>query len=239
MTIQEIHKLREAGEIASEQGDQQTALQNFDQAFIEALTIPDYNLAINILGHHLHIYKVYFSQTQNPVFMELMFMDTEIGKRIAQKNNITGQPLSVMQLRAGDYYFYLQEFSKAEAAYQEAIIELDKDNPSNETQAEYLGHLAAAIINQGQTERAATIFAEAHRLLDNASEQLRDFHSLIIRSGLLLREANGWLLNNEFEQARKCLQTAEPLVKDLQQKHHMAMRYEQWQKLINKLNHGS
>ncbi len=233
----EIEKLIEQGEIAREQDDFQTALVSFDNAMIESLKINDYALAVNALGHHLLVYDRLYKQTQNPSFLEMMFMDTQTGLRLAEKNNLHGQPLALMTMRSAEYYLDTKDFVQAEQLFQKAFDELTQDqNVTNEERAEYLGHLAEAVIYQGDVNRSKSIFMKAHHLLEQHSNKLRDFHKLVIQSGLLMREVYGLYLNHKVIEAKELIKQIEPLAVKLKNEHNMDARYNQWVELNAKLN---
>jgi tetratricopeptide (TPR) repeat protein len=222
-----IEELREKGEIASEQGDQEQALFAFDQAFLLALKEKDYAAAINLLGHHLHIYKVYYQESQDDTFMELLLMDTEIGKRIAKQHDVSGQPLSVMYLRAGDYYLFKKDFSAATNEYKSALEELAKaENIAPETTAEYMGHYGVALVKSGSADDGFTLFDDALNVLEK-NNTIREFHHMIIHSGLLLRQAECYRSTNEIEKAKASLEKAAQIAKELAEKHKMRMRLDQ------------
>ncbi len=227
-------KLIEQGEIVRERNDFETALVCFDKAIIEALKTSDYAAAINGLGHHLLVYNRMYKQTNNPAFLEMMYMDAQTGLRLAEKNNIHGQPLALVQMRTAEYSLDVKDYTQAEEKYQEAFDELSSDPvATNEEKAEYLGHLAEAIIYGGDVDRAEPLFRKAHELLEQSSDKLRDFHKLIIESGLLMREAHGLYLNDQAGKAKSLLVKVEPLVTELKGVHNMDARYKQFIELQN------
>lgn len=232
-----IQQLIENGELAREADDFKKALLCFDSAMIESIKIDNYALAINALGHHLLVFDRLYKQTYKIAFLELMFMDTQTGLRLAEKNNIHGQPLALMKMRSAEYYLDTKDFGQAEKLYQDAYNELITDpNVTNEEKAEYLGHLAEAIIYGGDTNRSEQIFQQAHELLQQHSEKLREFHKLIIESGLLMRESYGLHLNHQSDKAKALLLKIEPLVVALKDTHKMNARYKQWVELAAKIN---
>jgi tetratricopeptide (TPR) repeat protein len=232
-----LKKLIEKGEIAREQNDFQTALAAFETVLIESIKVSNYSTAINVLGHRLLVFDKLYKQTGNVAFLELMFMDTQIGIRLAEKNHIHGQPLAVMQMREAEYYLDTKDFSLAEKNYQKAFDELSSDPAvTNEEKAEYLGHLAESVIYQGETDRAELLFKKSHELLQKHSEQLRGFHKLIIQSGLLMRQCYGLFLNHQVDKAQALLLEMEPLVLELKNAHNMDSRYKQWLELKSKIS---
>ncbi len=235
MPNETIKQLKERGEIASEQGNQEEALRCFDHAFLIALESKDYGEAINLLGHHLHIYKVYFQKTGDDNFMELLFMDTEIGMRLAEKNNVSGQPVSVMLLRSGDYFLNKKEYAQAVNKYERAIKELERatDTPA-ETTAEYTGHYAAALVKAGKVDEGFTMFEKALSMITN-NHSIREFHHHIIHSGILLREADSYVFLEEFDKAKPILEKATKLATELAEKFNMRMRLTQAEQLKNRI----
>lgn len=232
--VNKCKKLIEQGELARERDDFETALVCFDKAIIASIKDSDYAAAINALGHHLLIYDHLYEQTSNPAFLEMMYMDAQTGLRLTEKNNIHGQPLALMQMRTAEYFLDIKEYAQAEEKYQEAFDELSADpNATNEEKAEYLGHLAEAIIYGGDVDRAEPLFRKAHELLEQSSDKLRDFHKLIIESGLLMREAHGLYLNDQAGKAKSLLVKVEPLVTELKGVHNMDARYKQFIELQN------
>ncbi len=233
----ELQKLIEKGEMARERDDLETALVSFDKAIIEALKSSNYETAVNVLGHRLLLFDKLYKQTNNPAFLEMMYMDAQTGLRLAEKNNLHGQPLALMQMRTAEYYLDTKDFVQAESGYQKAYDELNRDlHVTKEEKAEYLGHLAEAVICSGDIQRAEKLFMEACELLEEHSNKLRDFHKLIIQTGLLLRESNGLYLNHEIDKAKAKLLEAEPLVLELKNIHNMDARYNQWCELNSKIN---
>lgn len=231
-----LEKLIEQGELARERDDVESALVCFDKAIIEALKASDYAEAINALGHHLLVYDRLYKQTHNSAFLEMMYMDAQTGLRLAEKNNIHGQPLALMQMRTAEYFLDNKDFTQAEEKYQTAFDELSSDPVvTNEEKAEYLGHLAEAVIYGGDIDRSEPLFREAHELLSQSSEQLRDFHRLIIESGLLMREAHGLYLNDQQDKAKALLMQIEPLAIKLKDVHNMDSRYKQFVELHDKI----
>jgi hypothetical protein len=218
------------GEVASEQGSQIQALTYWNEAFLLALTNKDYGEAINTLGHHLHIYKVYFQQTKDPTFMELLYSDVITGLRIAECNNVTGQPKSVMHLRGGTYWMYKEDFTQALEQFALALEELSKSNPKPSIQAEYLGHYGQALAKSGHTEGFAKL-KEALQII-RTHRDLRPFHQLIVESGILLRLADAYISRHDLDNARSYLKEAKPLVDELAQEHGMEMRQNQFHNLV-------
>ena len=194
----EFKNLREKGEIAAERGDLDGALAELEKAIIMAIGQKDYKGAINILGHHLHIYKKHFQETGNEAFMELFYMDTQTGLRLAEKYNVEGQPKSVMQLRAGNYFDFTGDAKQAAGQYAMACEELNKaSQEAPETNAEYKGHYALALVKSGDTKQGFKLFGESLNLIES-NNTIRPFHHEIIQSGILLRQAEAyWFLGEK------------------------------------------
>jgi tetratricopeptide (TPR) repeat protein len=134
--------------------------------------------------------------------MELLFMDTEVGMRLAEKNSITGQAKSVMLLRAGDYFLFKQAYDQASEKYRLAVDELHRSpDPQPESSAEYLGHYAVALVKSGQHEEGFSTFDTAIDLIKN-NKDIREFHHLIIHSGILLREADCYAFIGQLDKAK-------------------------------------
>jgi hypothetical protein len=233
----DLEKLIEIGELSREQDDFETALVHFDRAIIEAIKQSNFPSAINALGHHLLVFDRMYKQTKNIAFLEMMYMDSQAGLRLAEKNNVHGQPLALMQMRTAEYYLQNKDFSQAESKYQLAYDELVSDSTAtNEEKAEYLGHLAESIIYGGDVERAEPLFQQAHQLLAQSSDNIREFHRLIIESGLLMREAYGLYINQQVDKAKSILMKIEPLVNKLKDTHKMDARFKEWVELRAKIN---
>jgi tetratricopeptide (TPR) repeat protein len=234
----EFEHLREQGEIASEQGDQEQALICFDRALIMAVQQKQYGRAVNILGHHLHVFKVFYQETSDPSFMELFYSDVLTGLRLCQFHDIQGQPKSVMLLRSGDYFLFKQDFAQAAEQYRLAMEELDKpERQPEEIRAEYMGHYAIALVKSGDNTGFAK-FEEALKILGSHTG-LRPFHQIIVESGVWLRQADAYAFAGQQDKAREALSQAKPMVEKLAAEHNMGMRKKQWEKLARQIESGA
>ena len=228
--------LKQQGEIASERGQQDKALSCLDRALVMALKGKDYAGAINVLGHHLHIYKVLFQETGDKNFMEMFYSDVLAGLRLAEKNNIRGQAKSVMLLRAGDLLYVYERLSQKQPnSMHWRLRELNKTSkqPAG-THAEYIGHWAVALAQIGKLKFALTTFDQAFELLKRDSE-LRPFHRLIIESGILLRRAEAYGAFKRKNDAEKDLLQAKEVSSRLKRKFGMGARLKQTVELAKQL----
>lgn len=224
---QAVATLKEEGEVASEQGNQAQALSFLDQAFVLALENKDYAEAINVLGHHLHVHKALFKQTQDDNFMELFRHDCLIGLDLAERNNVQGQPVSVMYLRLGDYFLFKKDYGAAVENYSRAVETLNQvSQEAEETTAEYLGHLASGQVKNGQINKGLANYQKALELIES-NQKLRPFHRDTIHTGLLLRYAESLHELARDDEARKIIEQAEPIADRLAKEHKMPTRKEQ------------
>jgi tetratricopeptide (TPR) repeat protein len=225
--IQTLRALKEKGEIASERGNQDEALSFLDQAFVMALKHNNYAEAINVLGHHLHVHKALYKETQNDDFMELFRYDCQIGLTLAERNNIQGQPVSVMYLRLGDYFLFKKDYGAAVENYSQALAKLNQvSQEAEETVAEYLGHLASAQVKNGQTEEGLGNYQQALKMIES-NQKLRPFHRDIIHCGLLLRYSQSLYELGRTDDAKEVLPQAEVIAGRLAQEHGMSARKKQ------------
>ena len=235
--MNDYEKLIERGEIAAERGEHAEALASLEQALIAAIDSKNYGDAINVLGHHLHIYKALYQKSGNAAYMELFYMDTQTGLRLAETYGQEGQPKSVMQLRAGDYFLFKQQYELAADWYKQACEELNRTGQqAPETNGEYLGHYAAALVKAGKKDEGIAALHEALGTMEQHT--LRQFHHDIIHSGILLRLADAYHFMGEADQAQAMLDQAKPLVDQLEQEHQMPDRKKQWEQLEAKLKNS-
>jgi|GEM_PF-7064317 len=227
--------LKELGEKAAERGEYTEALTALEQAMIMAVDAHNFQEAINVLGHHLHIYKALYQKTGNSAYMELFFSDTQTGLHLTKEYGIQGQPKSVMQLRAGDYFLFKEQYEKAAEYYYEAHEELNKTRKeAPETEAEYLGHWGNAEVKSGKVADGIAKLEQALKTVKN-NRNLRDFHHDVIQSGILLRLAEGYNTIGQLDKTLLFMKEAEQLVTRLATQHKMPNRKTQWEELKNKL----
>jgi tetratricopeptide (TPR) repeat protein len=216
-------KIISEGEEAREREDYPRAFERFDQAIVLAATKSDLTTLINALAHKLLIYKNLYQKTGNNWFNELMAGDAKTGLKIVEKSGLLGQPKAVILLRLGDYHINKKNYELAATAYKEGLENSDVNKPGE--YAEYLSHLAWAQGLMGDKDAIAHLKKSLE--IAESDTNLRPFHRLVILSGINMRLAEVYKVQDNPEESLAALDIAEKMAKELQSEFHMPMRLKQ------------
>ncbi len=220
------------GEKYREQEKFAEALSFFDQAIIVAGNSEDYSRVVNTIGHKLLIYKILYENTGKSLYMELFFGETLSGMNLVESQDLTGQPKALMMLRQGDYFTYKNNHAKAVKYFGNAIEILPDDDRA--PHAEYIAYYGLSLILNGDKVKGFEKLAEALKFA-NENTELRDFHKMIILSGMHLRYAQAYNSINEPVKAKESLEKGEKIAKQLHREYRIDTRLHQIEK-FKKLN---
>lgn len=218
-------------ELAREAGKIDEALLQSQRALLEAAKIKDPVLAMNAYAHQLLIFKDQFTHSGEDFYLHLMHGIAIAGLSLAEDLHVTGQPLAVIYLRLGDYYFQYKEYSKAVDSMEKALQMIERtriDKPGE--YSEYLSHLGKARVFKGDIGVGLRNLKEAVNLTEGSSE-LREFHHKVIYSGNILRLLFAYYQSGDKEKAIELLRNVYPLAIELKEKYNMPIRLEQVEKL--------
>lgn len=218
-------------ELAREGGNVDDALLKAQQALLEAGKLKDPILAMNAYAHQLLIFKDQFTHTSEDFYLHLMHGLAIAGLTLAEDLHVTGQPLAVIYLRLGDYYFQYKQYGKAVESMEKALqmIEQARENKPGEY-SEYLSHLGKARVFEGDVGAGLKNLQEAVGLT-KAPTELREFHHKVVHSGNMLRLLFAYYQSGDKEKAIELLRDVYPLAIELKDKYDMRIRLEQVEKL--------
>jgi len=161
---------------------------------------------------------------QNGDKSSLASMEQMVARGLVLK--ISDQSKAVFLLRQGDVYTFKKEYKPAEASYNAALRLVLKTN--GYLAIEYKGHWAESLLKIGRDSKYVS------RLIEDAINDLakvtdvREFHRLIILSGLYARLAKSqkqsWQFIRAYRSLRKCYQ----LCKQLRNQYNMPQRLNQF-----------
>lgn len=217
-------------ELDREAGRIDEALLKSQQALLEAGKLQDPVLAINAYAHQLLIFKDQFTHTGEAFYLHLMHSLAVAGFALARELGVDGQPVAVMHLRNGDYFFHYKKYPEAVAELQQAVelMEAVKADKPGEY-AEYLSHLGKAKVYAGMHDGIDALRAAVE--LTAGKTELREFHHTIVHSGNMLRLLAAYHQLGDKDQAIDLLRQVYPLALELKEKHNMPLRFEQVQKI--------
>ncbi|HVY67544.1 MAG TPA: hypothetical protein VHA30_01440 [Patescibacteria group bacterium] len=221
-------------ELASERGQWQEALAIVDRLTVRAALRNDVKLLLNALAHRCHVFKHFWQQSANNLFLDLFRDDIQAGLNIAVRRRVSGQPLAVLQLRLGDYFDYTGDRKRAEQWYRKAIVTLGAAALPGE-RGEYQGHYFLALYKNGKVGRARTAAEQAFANVSR-DRTLRPWHRLILLSGLHMRRAQGEISTGRRAAAVPDLAAARSLASELKRTYGMGMRMVQLGMLKKQLN---
>jgi len=242
-------ELMAAAEQALLAGEIEKSLELSEQASDLAETQKDYAGVLNAQAYISILHKVQLrdlpesvgiEDLKRTVLLEELGQAAAKGLKIAEEQDIHGQPKSVVLLRLGDYYYLGGNFQEAANKYKEAVAEIkDYDRPDKNTiYAEYLGHYGNALGMAGDEKGLVELnraLGIAENLIEGEdqerSQEVRPFHKLIISSGILMRLAEVCLKQGKKVQAEQAFERAQQEAEELQDKYNIAVRLNDLAKL--------
>lgn len=227
--FEELEKAREEGRVDD-------ALLKSQQALLESARLHDPILAVNSLGHQLLILKDQFTKTGDEFYLHLMHGVCQAGITLCLDLQVTGQPLAVMLLRSGDYYFHLKKYAEAVVENSKALQKIGSiQNEKPGEYAEYVSHLGKAQVYAGQREEGFERLKSAVEITAGKTE-LRDFHQKTVHSGNLARLALCLLLDGQKDEAISLVKQIKPIALDLKENYHLPLRWEELVSACAKFN---
>jgi tetratricopeptide (TPR) repeat protein len=227
---QNYNKLIEEAEITREQGKMDKSLALLSEAIIEAGRNNDWDSVLAALGQRIITYLHLYQETGDKNFLELFWADTQGGLKIARRTKASGENKAPLMLRIGQYHGLMGDHLTASSYHTAALNLLPRKKDGRF--AEYLGFKGVELALAGN-KKGLTDLEEALRIIETDTE-LRPFHKLVIKSGILLRiaEAKYKFKDKTWNDA---LDDAFDIAETLSRKHKMKMRLYQAEQLAVKL----
>ena len=221
-------------EKARETGAGAEALRLSQIALLDAGMQNDPVLAINAYGHQLLVFKDEHARTGNVFYLHCMHSLVIAGIALAKDLGVTGQPVAVMHLRLGDYFFQCGKFAEAVGELEQALAitkAVEQEKPGE--YAEYLSHLGKAKVYAGDASGVVQLEQAVEKTA--GVTELREFHHMTVHSGNMLRLMAAEVVLGHTDRARGILNEIVPIARSLEVEYGMPMRMEQVRKAAAQL----
>ena len=183
-------QIREAERIC-EEGHPRDAMEILDRVIEFTRKNGDPETESSALGYKIVCLKHIYQNTRDEKVLQQMHGYIKLGMILP----ISAQSKAVFHLRLGDVYTAKQDYKSAERSYRKAAWLVRRDKVMY---PEYLGHYAESKAMNGKSQRAIIMILIALQKVEEAKNNFRPFHYLILVSGLYARLAKASIKARKF-----------------------------------------
>ncbi len=219
ITVEDIRVLIADSEIDREEGNTDRAAEDLSLAMEYAQLLNRIDLYAQALAHRIICWKHLY---QNGDKTALVWMEQDVEEGLAL--NISKTESAVFFLRKGDVLTEQKNYERGNWCYKQAWFKAER---GTHTEVEYLGHFGESFVALGAPQRAMEILDKALTMMGKVKD-IREWHRLIIVSGLLGRRGKAAMKARRFILGTKSLWASFKICKELKERYGKPQRYNQF-----------